>query len=94
MNRSDPCAALKAAVLVGEKTAIVRETERLMQAVADDLSAVTRKYGPEFHGLLLAAVDSFAASLRLIADETDLSIAEELSKHLTTCTIDAREGKK
>ena len=84
------------AVLSGDGKRINRETERLMQTIADDLSAVTRKYGTDsaFRGLILAVVDSFAASLRLIADEQDLAIAEELSKRLTTCTIDARRGKK
>lgn len=87
---------LDLAVMSDDGEAINRETERLMQAIANDLSAVTRKYGTDsaFHGLILAVVDSFAASLRLIADEQDLAIAEELSKHLTACTIDARGGKK
>lgn len=87
---------LELAILSEDCERINRETERLMQAIADDLSAVTRKYGTDsaFHGLILAVVDSFAASLRLIADEQDLAIAEELSKHLTACTIDARGGKK
>jgi hypothetical protein len=87
---------LELAILSGNGERINRETERLMQAIANDLSAVTRKYGTgsAFHGLILAVVDSFAASLRLIADEQDLAIAEELSKHLTACTIDTREGKK
>ena len=83
--------ALELAVIRGDREAINRETERLMQAIADDLCAVTRKYnGSAFHGLILAVVDSFAASLRLIADEQDLKIAEELSKRTTACTIDAR----
>lgn len=87
---------LDLAVMREDGEAINRETERLMQAIANDLSAVTRKYGTDsaYHGLILAVVDSFAASLRLIANEQDLAIAEELSKHLITCTIDARGGKK
>ena len=87
---------LELAILSKDGERINRETERLMQAIANDLSAVTRKYGTDsaFHGLILAVVDSFAASLRLIADEQDLQIAEVLSKHLTTCTIDARGGKR
>ncbi len=44
--------------------------------------------------MILAVVDSFAASLRLIADEQDLQIAEALSKRLTACTITPRGGKK
>ena len=86
-NNPDPCAALRAAVLRGDHPAIHRETERLMQAVAIDLSRVTRKYGPELHGLLLAVVDSFAASLRLLADEADLAIAAELSKRIQSVTV-------
>ena len=87
---------LELAILSGDGERINRETERLMQAIANDLSAVTRKYDTNsaFHGLILAVVDSFAASLRLIADEQDLAIAEELSKHLIACTIDARGGKR
>ena len=67
-----------------------------MQAIANDLSAVTRKYGNDsaYHGLILAVVDSFAASLRLIADEQDLAIAAEISKRLTACTIDTRGRKR
>lgn len=87
---------LELAILSGDGERINRETERLMQAIADDLSAVTRKFGTDsaFHGLILAVVDSFAASLRLIADEQDLQIAAELSKRLTACTIDARGRKR
>lgn len=83
--------ALDMAVMRGDREAINRETERLMQAVADELCAVTRKYSDSaYAGLILAVVDSFAASLRLIADEQDLKIAAELSKRITACTIDAR----
>lgn len=87
---------LELAVLSENCERINRETESLMQAIANDLSAVTRKYGTDsaFHGLILAVVDSFAASLRLIADEQDLAIAEEISKHVTACTIDTRGGKR
>lgn len=87
---------LELAVLSQDSERINRETERLMQAIANDLSTVTRKYGTDsaFHGLILAVVDSFAASLRLIADEQDLAIAEEMSKRITACTIDARGVKK
>lgn len=87
---------LELAVLSEDGERINRETERLMQEIANDLSAVTRKYGNDsaFHGLILAVVDSFAASLRLIADEQDLAIAEEISKHLTARTIDTRGEKR
>lgn len=87
--------ALDLAVLSQDSERINRETERLMQAIANDLSAVSQKYGngSTYWGLVIATVDSFAASLRLIADEQDLAIAEEISKHVTACTIDARGGK-
>lgn len=82
------------AVMSDDGERINRETERLMQAIANDLSAVTRKYGSTYHGLILTVVDSFAASLRLIADEQDLQIAAEISKHVTACTINSRGGER
>ena len=85
---------LDLAVMSDDGEAINREPDRLVQAIANDLSAVTRKYGSTYHGLILAVVDSFAASLRLIADEQDLAIAEEISKHVIACTIDTRGGKR
>ena len=82
-----PTDALRVAVESGDAERIALETQNLMQAVANDLSAVTRKYGSEVNGLLIATVESFAASLRLIADDADLQIAEMISRHTETCTI-------
>ena len=87
---------LDLAVMSDDGERINRETERLMQAIANDLTAVSQKYGngSAYWGLIIATVDSFAASLRLIADEQDLQIAAEISKHVTACTIDARGGRR
>lgn len=93
MEKNPYTLALELAALSGDHDAIHRETERFMQAVADDFSAVTRKYGPQFTGLLICVAESFAASLRLIGDETDLAIAEQLRQKTEAVTIMPKGGK-
>lgn len=92
MNEN-PTAALRRAVLSGDHDAVNRETERLLQAMAFDLCHVSSKYGSDFHGLLMAAVESYLESLRQIADPQDLAIYQTLRDRITAVTVDSRFGR-
>lgn len=92
MTASQYKTALAAAMESHDQQCFRDLTEAMMQEMSNDFPAVTQKWGPDFHGYLLTVADAFAASLRLIADENDISINRILARRLETCVIAPKRG--